>query len=385
MRPVTTFIRHNSIKALLAAEKGAKTISKGKLCSNLFDVEPKYIGTDVRIIKETEDSTFIAKCDTNGRIVDKPFKILVTTDLHLCDDMELINKTLALLARHVEAEKPDLILFTGDVVLTDHQQVDCIQFGRFMEKMGIYWAYVFGNHEARAEKEYHKYLMLKNLTSFPHCLSKFGDPSLFGYGNFFINILSSETSIQQSIVMLDSGRNTSPTHNVENDAPAELKCYDFLKKGQIEWYKNNILNLEKEYGKFKSIMMMHIALCEYQEVMKLDENENYVPTGKADILYGGMYESIGCSEFNSGMFKAIKELGSTQAVVVGHDHVNDFCAEYDGVRLVYAQCGGYNSYVCDTMRSLFGDEKNWLQGATMIDVAEDGEIVFRQRFNRDYL
>ena len=248
MRPVTTFIRHNSIKALLAAEKSAKTISKGKLCSNLFDVEPKYIGTDVRIIKETEDSTFIAKCDTNGRIVDKPFKILVTTDLHLCDDMELINKTLALLARHVEAEKPDLILFTGDVVLTDHQQVDCIQFGRFMEKMGIYWAYVFGNHEARAEKEYHKYLMLKNLTSFPHCLSKFGDPSLFGYGNFFINILSSETSIQQSIVMLDSGRNTSPTHNVENDAPAELKCYDFLKKGQIEWYKNNILNLEKKYG-----------------------------------------------------------------------------------------------------------------------------------------
>ena len=383
MRPVTTFIRHNSIKALLAAEKSAKTISKGKLCSNLFDVEPKYIGTDVRIIKETEDSTFIAKCDTNGRIVDKPFKILVTTDLHLCDDMELINKTLALLARHVEAEKPDLILFTGDVVLTDHQQVDCIQFGRFMEKMGIYWAYVFGNHEARAEKEYHKFLMLKNLTSFPHCLSKFGDPSLFGYGNFFINILSSETSIQQSIVMLDSGRNTSPTHNVENDAPAELKCYDFLKKGQIEWYKNNILNLEKEYGKFKSIMMMHIALCEYQEVMELDENENYVPTGKAEILYGGMYESIGCSEFNSGMFKAIKELGSTQAVVVGHDHINDFCAKYDGVYLVYAQCGGYNTY---TMGSNFGwDEKDWMQGVTMIDVAEDGEIVFRQRFNRDYI
>ena len=383
MRPVTTFIRHNSIKALLAAEKGAKTISKGKLCSNLFDVDPKYIGTDVRIIKETEDSTFIAKCDTNGRIVDKPFKILVTTDLHLCDDMELINKTLALLARHVEAEKPDLILFTGDVVLTDHQQVDSIQFGRFMEKMGIYWAYVFGNHEARAEKEYHKYLMLKNLTSFPHCLSKFGDPSLFGYGNFFINILSSETSIQQSIVMLDSGRNTSPTHNVENDAPAELKCYDFLKKGQIEWYKNNIINLEKEYGKFKSIMMMHIALCEYQEVMELDENENYVPTGKAEILYGGMYESIGCSEFNSGMFKAIKELGSTQAVVVGHDHINDFCAKYDGVYLVYAQCGGYNTY---TMGSNFGwDEKDWMQGVTMIDVAEDGEIVFRQRFNRDYL
>ena len=224
MRPITTFVRHNSIKAILAAEKGLKAVSNGKIGKNLFDIEPKFIGTDVRIIKETDDSTFIAKCDTNGRIVNKPFKILVTTDLHLCDDKELINKSLFMLAKHVEAEKPDLILFTGDVVLTDHQQVDCIQFGKFMEKMGIYWAYVFGNHEARAEKEYHKYFMLKNLISFPHCLSKFGDPSLFGYGNFFINILSSPTSIQQSIVMLDSGRNTSPTHNIENGAPAELKC-----------------------------------------------------------------------------------------------------------------------------------------------------------------
>ena len=384
MRPITTFVRFNSIKALLAAEKGVKTLSGGRLCPNFFSAEPKYIGTDVRKIKETVDSTFIAKCDTRGRIVNKPFKILVTTDMHM-DAADNINKPLEMLARHAATEKPDLILFTGDVILTDHQQIDCFQFGRFMEKMGIYWAYVFGNHEARAEKEYHKYFMLKALESFPHCLSKFGDPSLFGYGNFFINILSSEKTIQQSIVMLDSGRSPIPHHNTENGAPEDLKGYDFLKKGQIEWYKNNILKLEKEYGKFKSIMMMHIALCEYQEVMSLDENGSYLPTGKADILYGGMYESIGCSEFNSGMFTAIKELGSTQAVVVGHDHVNDFCAEYDGVRLVYAQCGGYNSYVCDAMRSLFGDEKNWLQGATMIDVAEDGEIVFRQRFNRDYL
>ena len=382
MRPITTFVRFNSIKALLAAEKGVKTLSDGRLCPNFFSAEPKYIGTDVRIIKETSDSTFIAKCDTRGRIVNKPFKILVTTDMHM-DAADNINKPLEMLARHAAAEKPDLILFTGDVILTDHQQIDCFQFGRFMEKMGIYWAYVFGNHEARAEKEYHKYFMLKALESFPHCLSKFGDPSLFGYGNFFINILSSEDTIQQSIVMLDSGRSPNPQHNAENGAPEDLKGYDFLKKGQIEWYKNNILNLEKEYGKIKSIMMMHIALCEYREVMELDENENYVPTGKAEILYGGMYESIGCSEFNSGMFKAIKELGSTQAVVVGHYHINDFCAEYDGVYLVYAQCGGYNTY---TMGSNFGwEEKDWMQGVTMIDVAQDGEIVFRQRFNRDYL
>ena len=383
MRPITTFIRQNSIKALLTAEKGIKAASQGKYGKNIFDVEPKYIGTDVRIIKETSDSTFIAKCDAKGKIVNKPFKILVTTDLHLWNDAELINKSLYMLAKHVEAEKPDLILFTGDVILTDHQQVDSIQFGQFMEKIGVYWAYAFGNHEARKEKEYHKYFMLHALESFPHCLSKFGDPSLFGFGNFFINILSSPETIQQSIVMLDTGRNTSPKHNIENEAPAELKGYDFLKQNQIDWYKQTIRTLEGEYGKFKSIMAMHIALCEYKNVMKLDENGKYVPSGEAEIIYGGMYESVGCSEFNSGMFDAIKELGSTQAVIVGHDHINDFCAKYEGVYLVYAQCDGYNTY---TMGENFGwDEKDWMQGVTIIDMDKNGEIAFRQRFNRDYL
>ena len=114
-----------------------------------------------------------------------------------------------------------------------------------------------------------------------------------------------------------------------------------------------------------------------------DGNGNYIPTGKAEILYGEMHESIGCSEFNSGMFDVIKELGTTQAVIVGHDHINDFCAKYDGIYLVYAQCDGYNTY---TMGSNFGwDEKDWMQGVTMIDIDKDGKIVFRQRFNRDYL
>ena len=51
MRPITTFVRHNSIKAILAAEKGLKAVSNGKIGKNLFDIEPKFIGTDVRIIK----------------------------------------------------------------------------------------------------------------------------------------------------------------------------------------------------------------------------------------------------------------------------------------------------------------------------------------------
>ena len=383
MRPVTTFVRHNGIKALLTAEKAVKAVSGGKACGNLFDTQPSYVGSSVRILKETDEMTYIAKYGADGKISNGEFKILVTTDLHLWDEKPLIEKSLSMLARHIAAEKPDLVLFTGDVILTDFQQIDSIQFAQFMEKTGVYWAIVFGNHEARDEKEFHKYFMLKNIVDFPHCLSKFGDENLFGYGNFAINIMNSDNTIRQSIFMFDSGRDVYPKYLEEHKAPSDLKGYDFLKNNQINWYKNSIRALEDEYGKFKSMMLMHIPLCEYEEVMKLDEDGKYVPTGKAEILYGGMYESVGCSQFNSGMFDAVLEMGSTQAIFAGHDHINDFCAKYRGVYLIYAQCNGYNTY---TMGSNYGwDEKDWMQGVTMVDLHPDGSVDFRQRFNRDYL
>ena len=71
MKPVTTFIRHNGIKALISLEKGVRKISKGRYCrKRLFNCRCEYVGTDVRIIKETDTATFIAKCDENGNIVE---------------------------------------------------------------------------------------------------------------------------------------------------------------------------------------------------------------------------------------------------------------------------------------------------------------------------
>lgn len=383
IRKIRSAVLHNTFKAFISAETAIKKIGGGKLVSNIFDVEPKYVGSSVRILKETDDATFIAKYDAKGRIDNKNFKIMVTTDLHLWDEKDLINKSLDMLAKHLAAEKPDLLLITGDAILTDYQQLDCIQFGKFMEKAGIYWAYCFGNHEARAEKEFHKYFMLKNIESFPHCLSKFGDPELFGFGNFKINIMNADNTIKQSIFMFDSGRDMEPEHNVAHGLPADMEGYDFIKQGQIDWYKNSIKELEAEYGKFKSMVLMHIPIKEYEEVFDYVEDNKYTPSGKAEILYGWQYETVGSSPYNSGLFKAIKELGSTQAVFSGHDHMNDFCAIYDGIYLVYAQCNGYNTY---TMGDNLGwPEEKWVQGVTMVNVAQNGSITFKQRFNRDYL
>lgn len=387
MKPVRTFLQQNAIRALLKAEKPLYDITKGKHARNRFlsSLDIPHIGSSIKIVKETETSTFIAKFKDDGSYDDGDFKILNATDLHLDEDYDLNDKTLQLFINQVRDEKPDLVIFTGDVILSKYQQIDAIQFAQLMEELGVYWAYVFGNHEARAEKEYFKYLIFKSISDYPHCLSKFGRKELFGYGNFIINIMNSETELRESLVLFDSGRGMTPAHRQNDKVPADIPDgYDYIKPLQIAWYTGEISQLKKDYGKVESMLYLHIPIKEYEEVFALGEDGEYHFTGKAELLYGGMYESIGCSPYNSGLFDAMKKNGS-QAIFAGHDHVNDWAAIYDGILLVYNQCGGYNCYTMGDYNGHHWDEKDWQQGVTMTTVHKDGSVEVSQRFNARYL
>ncbi len=391
MKPIRTFLQQNAIKFLINAEKPFYSLSKGKLARNIFlkSVDIPYIGSKVKIVKETQTSTYIAKFNDDGSYDNSPFKILNATDMHLDEDYDLNDKTLQYFVNQVRDEKPDLVIFTGDVILSKYQQIDAIQFGQLMEKLGVYWAYVFGNHEARAEKEYFKYLLMKSMVDFPHCLSKFGDPALFGYGNFIINIMNSETELRQSLVLFDSGRDLCEPHVTNDKIPEDIRekgGYDYIKPSQIKWYEDEITALKKEYGKVESMLYMHIPIPEYKNVFNDIGNDTYEPSGKADILYGCQFESIGCSRYNSGLFDSMKKMGS-QAIFAGHDHINDFAAKYDGVWLVYNQCGGYNCYTLyDWSNKRYQtSEKNWPQGFTLTTVEKDGTLTLKQCFNSKYL
>ena len=68
--------------------------------------------------------------------------------------------------------------------------------------------------------------------------------------------------------------------------------------------------------------------------------------------------------------------GSLQAVFAGHDHVNDFCAVYRGVYLVYTQCGGYNTY---SMEDRHGwNERDCHYGVTLTALLPDGALRITQ-------
>ncbi len=374
------FIRQSAIRIYLAAAKAVYKISGGKLPKSLFcsRANPERIPTDVKILSENGYSTTIAKVDENGNIKDDDFVILSSTDFHFDIDHEINTKTTERFVRHIKEVKPDLVVLTGDVILSKYQQIDAVQFAQMMEKIGIYWTAVFGNHETREDRGFYKWLLMKSFCDYKHCLSKIGPDELFGYGNFTVNILGKGGKHLKSLFFFDSGRDILDRDRARHNVPDEIKGYDFLKKEQIDFYKNETARLMNEYGGAKSLMYMHIPLPEFSHAYKERDGE-YIPSGECRILYGRQLESVGCSSFNSGMFDAISETGCTQAVYAGHDHVNDWCAEYKGVYMVYNQVAGYASYNSKYLKDI--PEKEWPNGVTLTTLHSDGSIDIKQRLN----
>ena len=157
------FVRHKIIVGILGASRVLHKITKGRRPKFLFsaNTDLSYVGSSVKVLKKTEDEVFIAKTDKNGKIDNSGFKVMTATDLHLgSPGAELNNKTIDRFVRQIRDEKPDLVIVTGDCILSDCQHIDSVQFSYMMEKLGVYWAYCFGNHEAREEKGFYKYQLL---------------------------------------------------------------------------------------------------------------------------------------------------------------------------------------------------------------------------------
>ena len=76
---------------------------------------------------------------------------------------------------------------------------------------------------------------------------------------------------------------------------------------------------------------------------------------------------------------AILGAGSTDLVVCGHDHINDFALRYRGVTLAYNVPSGYSSYNLYTK----GISDRLLQGYTRYTFRADGGFDLEQLCNAD--
>jgi hypothetical protein len=109
-------------------------------------------------------------------------------------------------------------------------------------------------------------------------------------------------------------------------------------------------------------MFFHIPLIEYGEAWALKDSE------EVEYYYGDKREDECPSDINFGFFDVICDLDSTRGIFVGHDHINDYSIEYEGVRLTYGLKTGYGSY-----------DNDGLRGGTLITLSQS-EFTVEQIF-----
>lgn len=322
----------------------------------------KKLQNDVEIVSETEDGVTIKK--KNG----SDFKVLMFTDTHLKGDKELDYKTVSYMVKNIKSQNPDLVILGGDNVTYGFNKKRNIQLAELFENLGVYWSTVLGNHEGDGFLSYGREDVINLFSGYDHCLVKEGKDNVDGHGNCTINILNPDGSLREVFFLMDSGDYMTEESKLEYGVTKEGEVYDGVKTSQVQWYKDKHDSLTAEYGKFKSITVVHIPPYQVER-----EYSN------ADFLYGEKREGVCESGFDAGLFEAMKEKGSAQAVYFGHDHVNDFGVMYDGILLSYIQPSGYGAY---NMQSKFdAPENEWIQGATLLNIKPDGTYVAERIYN----
>ena len=262
---------------------------------------------------------------------DGTFTIVQFTDTHFTNTEAADEQTVALMSQVLEAEQPDFVMLTGDVIdggrCPDPAAAWRLALSPIVAR-GLPWAATFGNHDDEGRLDRIQLMALQQ--GIPGCLSRRGPDRLNGVSNYVLRVLDDHGD--QSVAhlyCLDSNSYSGTGVGV----------YDWIHRDQIAWYAQTARELAEANGgeKIPALAFFHIPLPEYHEMW------DYHPCA------GVKYEEV-CAPFvNSGFFAALHEAGDVLGTFVGHDHVNDFIGELHGIRLAYGRATGYNTYGRDGM------------------------------------
>lgn len=367
-------------KVILSIVLAIAVITGVAACLNYFMNKPnnEFIRNSVKQVEY--DAQLSPALDENGDFTfttDRDFRIMHLTDVHLGGGFLSAKKdgmTLDAVYAMVKAEKPDLVVVTGDVGFpvpyvagTFNNKTPAVMFADLMEKTGVYWCMAYGNHDTEAYSFFSREQIseiYENREKYPHCLFRRGPEDIDGCGNYVINVKNSEGKITQSLFMIDS-------HSyVDHDYFGILWRYDCPHKNQVEWYEKKLNELTALNGGEtpKSLMFYHIPPLEMQKAYYEYRDNSFKDTADVKYVAGEMGEvdkTVYSSNYNYGLFDACLKHGSTQGMFFGHDHLNNMSLKYKGITLSYGYSVDYLAY---KKIETYGRQR----GCTMITTSPDG-------------
>ena len=304
----------------------------------------------------------ILRFDENGE-----FKILHLTDCQ--DEYPAHDEMLQFIEHCLIKYNPDLVVLGGDnTVDGDGEQEQAVaQIVEIFVKHETYFTLVFGNHDREygpvEEQITHNAILLSYYQKHggKYCLAYDAVPSLSGVATHNLPIMSSTNALKvaYNLYMFDSGTGGYTDENGNGG-------YECVYPDQIEWFKaTNSAYTALNSGKvIPSMAFQHIIVGEIMDVFYKEKSEVAISfdskfcNGKEyDLTFAdfsaikdGMLTEPPCPGVeNFGQFDALVEQG-TVAVFSGHDHVNTFTVELNGVDIVNTPGCTFNSYGQDYNR-----------------------------------
>jgi len=290
-------------------------------------------------------SPALAKIE-NGKISDEDFRILMLTDVHLCELKTLSTRTIDRMISYVQTVKPDLIILGGDTLNGLNDEVRVRGFRELMDAFGVYWAPVLGNHEGDRP-----FLMTKRekivriWSESPLCLMESdtkktsSGETVTGYGNYAVSVLGADGYVKDAFFFLDNGSKLMKKEEYEKWGVSK-KADTAISASQVTWYEETYAKMkDANGGELTHMCVIHKPLQELAAAIELPADVTY---GKAldwsfteeaaaagwEHVDGTLRDKIHCPPYTDGkLFDALVRNGA-KAVFYGHDHVSDLTVLY---------------------------------------------------------
>lgn len=293
---------------------------------------------------------------------DGKFVILQVSD---AQDMHIPRRGMfKMLDKIYDKINPDLIVLTGDNILGNHindapignRQNVKTKKGTFkrmkkalgyllnpIEKRKIPFAFVYGNHDDM------------------NCITKKEQAEIYGSYNYCVpyNLENDKVDCDTYNAPIYSSSSDKVAYNIWmlDSAGADANgnnSFEYVKPETIEWYESRSKELEKENGSpVMSLMFQHIPVPQTKELfVECDETDKLAVKCRDGKFYkldenkasGFAFEYAETTSEDFGQLDAIRRHGDVCALVFGHDHLNCFTAEIDGVNVVQTPGASFRSY-----------------------------------------